>query len=71
MYDDHDYEIDYSAAARELDALDEAEVEKLRAFLAALHAALSREGLTKYEAPPRFRELREVLSDYDRRRTRH
>jgi predicted component of type VI protein secretion system len=70
MYD-HDHEIDYSAAARELDALDEAAVARLRAFIAALEAALSREGLMKYEVPPRFRALREVLSEYDRRQTRH
>lgn len=70
MYD-HDHEIDYSTAARELDALDEAAVARLRAFIAALEAALSREGLMKYEVPPRFRALREVLSDYDRRQTRH
>ena len=70
MYD-HDHEIDYLAAARELDTLDEAGVASLRAFIAALEAALTREGLMIYETPPRFRALREVLSDYDRRQTRH
>ena len=69
MYDD--LEIDYLAAARELAELTEAKVARIRGFLDALDAALARDGLTKHETPPLFRELRQVIADYDARRTRH
>jgi hypothetical protein len=67
MYN-HNHE---SAYDRELAAITDEKAAELRAFLDAADAAPTRDGLTKHETPPLFRESTQVIADYDARRTRH
>jgi hypothetical protein len=67
MYDqDH-----ASAYDRELAAMTDEKAAELRRFLDAADAALKRDGLSRHETPPLFRELRQAIADFDRRRTLH